>query len=668
MLSQVAEPPQPARVWTVFCAECTNNFDYKSIGVFWSHKLSKMPGGLTRLLACDSHQLANYKGLNIGNTFVHQNYGKTPHRRKPPKGEKYPPTGSRDSDASASYNKPGSIMRWLADSEEPKQVDYVLYIDADMLLRQPMDPVAMGVKPGVVVSEHVGYLDVGIRAGIQREFLDSPEAIEAAGADIDLLGNPKEGKRLSAGGWYHFFYIDDIRKIAPRWFHYCREMRTNPQKYWSTKDKRSGELSIPKDIPTGDAYVAPKQAPWISEMYGYVFAAAEAGVRHILTDGVVVYPDEVGGSRPDESHIIHYGLHCKVHDFSFTKYSFYGFDATGCTGKGFGDPPAPNNIQRLCAETVLTLNDAMCDFYNRPKDKGGCGLVDKVTCPLWEPHDKPNCEDKHSSCGHWAQAGECQKNKGFMTATCPRSCLFCEEAEHTRIPAWDKGLCEAGYQEYCLHVVQEAASTSEDNDEAGHSRGDESRSDGEMAPSNDSLDGADERDRERTESSSTAKREFVPTFEAKKLGTDSFDDEGVLSGKRTLDLKRSDNSNPDDGLNAAGNGGGQDGGKHEELYKGPELNLEEETGRRDGNQGRATRSESTTSRPEEDSQSEQDSKSAALGEGAAEESAHAQLERVKFMFVLLWGAMILLTLFFFSHRFCGRRRVRRGLPINTMKR
>jgi hypothetical protein len=28
-------------------------------------------------------------------------------------------------------------------------------------------------------------------------------------------------------------------------------------------------------------------------MYGYVFAAAEAGLRHILTEGVVVYPDDV---------------------------------------------------------------------------------------------------------------------------------------------------------------------------------------------------------------------------------------------------------------------------------------------------------------------------------------------------------------------------------------
>ena len=46
------------RVHTVFCAECTNNFDYKSIGVYWSHNVSGMPGGVTRLLACSKEQLA----------------------------------------------------------------------------------------------------------------------------------------------------------------------------------------------------------------------------------------------------------------------------------------------------------------------------------------------------------------------------------------------------------------------------------------------------------------------------------------------------------------------------------------------------------------------------------------------------------------------------------
>lgn len=60
-------------------------------------------------------------------------------------------------------------------------MDYVLYIDADMLLRLPMDPIAMGVKKGTVVSEHVGYLDVGLKSGIQFQFLPQ-EAATIAGA------------------------------------------------------------------------------------------------------------------------------------------------------------------------------------------------------------------------------------------------------------------------------------------------------------------------------------------------------------------------------------------------------------------------------------------------------------------------------------------------------
>jgi hypothetical protein len=36
-----------------------------------------------------------------------------------------------------------------------------------------------------------------------------------------------------------------------------------PQLYWAING------SIPRDIPTGDAYVQRGKAPWISEMSGY---------------------------------------------------------------------------------------------------------------------------------------------------------------------------------------------------------------------------------------------------------------------------------------------------------------------------------------------------------------------------------------------------------------
>jgi|EP00966_Prymnesium_polylepis_P101318 hypothetical protein len=45
------------------------------------------------------------------------------------------------------------------------------------------------------------------------------------------------------------------------------------QLYWNMNG------SIPKNIPTGDDYVKFGEAPWISEMYGYMFAAAEQARR-----------------------------------------------------------------------------------------------------------------------------------------------------------------------------------------------------------------------------------------------------------------------------------------------------------------------------------------------------------------------------------------------------
>ena len=74
-----------------------------------------MRGGVTRLLACDEAQLAGYKGLNLGNTFLHKNYARMTHTRE--KSKTKPPFGARETDGSPSYNKPGSIMHWVAESE-----------------------------------------------------------------------------------------------------------------------------------------------------------------------------------------------------------------------------------------------------------------------------------------------------------------------------------------------------------------------------------------------------------------------------------------------------------------------------------------------------------------------------------------------------------------------
>lgn len=35
------------------------------------------------------------------------------------------------------------------------------------------------------------------------------------------------------------------------------------------------------------------------------------------------------------------------------------------------------------------------------------------------------CADAHANCATWAATGECDKNRGFMSQTCPQSCHTC---------------------------------------------------------------------------------------------------------------------------------------------------------------------------------------------------------------------------------------------------
>lgn len=92
----------PALVHTAFSAECNHQFDWFAVALFYSHGLSGQVGAITRLLACSAHELASYRGLSIGPTFVHPNLRAHP---------------IIDEEGYPSYNKPGSLMFWLASAQ-----------------------------------------------------------------------------------------------------------------------------------------------------------------------------------------------------------------------------------------------------------------------------------------------------------------------------------------------------------------------------------------------------------------------------------------------------------------------------------------------------------------------------------------------------------------------
>jgi hypothetical protein len=61
-----------------------------------------------------------------------------------------------DEEGYPSYNKPYSLMAWL--EAEDIAEDYIMMLDGDMLLREPIDPVALGAARGRVVSAEYTYL------------------------------------------------------------------------------------------------------------------------------------------------------------------------------------------------------------------------------------------------------------------------------------------------------------------------------------------------------------------------------------------------------------------------------------------------------------------------------------------------------------------------------
>ena len=96
---------------------------------------------------------------------------------------------------------------------------------------------------------------------------------------------------------------------------------------------------------------------------------------------------------------------------------------------------------------MLTINDAMCEYYNKPVQLGGCGVATPVMCPKWKPIDAKRgrgCEDSDKvACATWFNAGECKANPGFMLGSCPKSCGQCGKIEGQSVPAWDRGLALA---------------------------------------------------------------------------------------------------------------------------------------------------------------------------------------------------------------------------------
>ncbi|KAK8335267.1 hypothetical protein V6Z12_A09G042800 [Gossypium hirsutum] len=282
----------PYRIHTLFSVECQNYFDWQTVGFMHSFKKAQQPGPVTRLLSCTEEEKKNYKGMDLAPTLEVPSMS-----RHPKTGDWYP-----------AINKPAGIVHWLKHSKDAQSTDWVVILDADMILRGPIIPWELGAEKGHPVAAYYGYL-IGCDNILAKMHTKHPELCDKVGGLLAM-------------------HIDDLRVLAPLWLSKTEEVRED-RAHWGTNI-------------TGDIY----GTGWISEMYGYSFGAAEAGLRHKINDNLMIYP----GYTPQpgvEPILLHYGLPFSVGNWSFSKLEHHEDGIVYECGQLFPEPPYPREIKLM---------------------------------------------------------------------------------------------------------------------------------------------------------------------------------------------------------------------------------------------------------------------------------------------------------------------------------
>ena len=148
---------------TGYSTTCKPFFDWQSLALAYSHQRVRQPGPLTRLLACDDDDAAE-RSARLGiRTYRHPDFGLPEHNRV--------------QDHYAAYNKPAGVLHWLTHARPVER--FVLIVESDMLLREPIDCEQLGVRPGVGASGLYEYLH-GVHNGMARAFIKNVQGVQQA--------------------------------------------------------------------------------------------------------------------------------------------------------------------------------------------------------------------------------------------------------------------------------------------------------------------------------------------------------------------------------------------------------------------------------------------------------------------------------------------------------
>ena len=98
--------------------------------------------------------------------------------------------------------------------------DFILVIDADMIMRQPFNPVALGAGPGWAISAFFTYMK-----GVSNE-LALRHVPQVTPREDNLAGPP--GRRGDQVGGFTLMSTKDLEKVAPMWLSFTTAVRNDP--------------------------------------------------------------------------------------------------------------------------------------------------------------------------------------------------------------------------------------------------------------------------------------------------------------------------------------------------------------------------------------------------------------------------------------------------------
>ncbi|KAJ4960283.1 hypothetical protein NE237_020193 [Protea cynaroides] len=381
MLRVEASQEASWRIHTLFSVECQDYFDWQTVGLVHSFKKAGQPGPITRLLSCTEEEKKRYQGMDLAPTL------------EVPSMSIHPKTG----DWYPAINKPAGIVHWLEHSKDAENVDWVVILDADMIIRGPIIPWELGAEKGKPVAAYYGYL-VGCDNILAQLHTKKPELCDKVGGLLAM-------------------HIDDLRALAPMWLSKTEEVRED-RAHWATNI-------------TGDIY----GKGWISEMYGYSFGAAEVGLRHKINDDLMIYPGYIPrvGVEPI---LFHYGLPFTVGNWSFSKLDHHEDGIVYDCGRLFPEPPYPREVQLMEPDP----NKRRALFFN-------IECINSLNEGLLLHHAKSGCSKPK-----WSKYLSFLKSKTFAKLTQPKY-LTHDNMQHEKAEAHPQALEESGRTYPKIHTV-----------------------------------------------------------------------------------------------------------------------------------------------------------------------------------------------------------------------